>query len=80
VFDQLIKAGADLQSVSNDGQTLVHRAARSGNTQLVELLVTNGVKLDAKDKEGRTALDLVSAPGRGNNPEMAALLKKLAGG
>jgi ankyrin repeat protein len=80
VFDQLIKAGADLQAVSNDGQSLVHRAARSGNAQLVELLVKNGVKIDGKDKEGRTALDLVSAPGRGNNPEMAALLKKLAGG
>jgi hypothetical protein len=32
------------------------------------------------DKEGRTPFDLVAAPGRTSNPEIAALLKRLAGG
>lgn len=80
LLDLLIEKGADLAAVSNDGQTVIHRAARAGNTNLVEAFAKHGVKVDTKDKDGRTAYDLVSAPGRGNNPEMAALLKELAGG
>jgi ankyrin repeat protein len=79
MLDLLITKGADVAAVGNDGQTAIHRAARAGNTNLVEALVQKGVELDAKDREGRTALDLVAAPGRGNNPEMAAFLKSLAG-
>ena len=44
------------------------------------LLAERGARLDAVDKEGKTPLDLVAAPGRGNNPEIATLLQQLAGG
>jgi ankyrin repeat protein len=77
VLDQLLAAGADIAAVSNDGQSVVHRAARSGNGALIELLAQKGAKVDVKDKDGRTALDLARAPGRGNNPEIAALLERL---
>jgi ankyrin repeat protein len=80
VLEGLLKAGADLNAVSMDGQTPLHRAARSGNAKFISLLVERGARLDAKDKEGRTPFDIVANPGRGNNPEIAALLKKLAGG
>lgn len=79
LLDLLLAKGADLSAVANDGQSVIHRAARAGNTNLVEALAKKGAAVDAKDKEGRTAFDLVSAPGRGNNPEMAALLQSLAG-
>jgi ankyrin repeat protein len=47
---------------------------------LINALNERGARLDARDKEGRTPYDLVAAPGRGNNPEIAELLKDLAGG
>lgn len=79
-LDLLLQAGAELDAVADDGQSPLHRAARGGNAKLVTLLVERGARLDAVDNEGRTPFDLVSAPGRANNPEMAALLKQLAGG
>jgi uncharacterized protein len=79
-LDRLLRAGAEIEAAGADGQTPVHRAARGGNAKLIELLLERGARLDAKDKEGRTPYDLVAQPGRGNNPEMAALLKRLAGG
>jgi len=76
----LLKAGAEVSAASMDGQTPLHRAARSGNAKFITLLVEHGARLDAKDKEGRTPFDIAANPGRGGNPEIAALLKKLAGG
>jgi uncharacterized protein len=80
MLETLVAAGADINAVSKDGQTPVHRAARGGNGKFVTALFEHGARLDVKDKEGRTPYDIVSAPGRGNNPDVAALLKKLAGG
>ena len=76
----LLEAGADVNAVSKDGQTPLHRAARSANATFISVLFEHGARLDVKDKEGRTPLDVVANPGRSNNPEIAALLKKLAGG
>jgi ankyrin repeat protein len=80
VLDALLEAGASIEAAASDGQTPVHRAARGGNVSLINALLERGARLDARDKEGRTAYDVVAAPGRGNNPEIAALLKRLAGG
>jgi len=80
VLDALLAAGAELEGVAADGQTPLHRAARGGNAGLINALHERGARLDARDGEGRTAHDLVAAPGRGNNPEIAALLQRLAGG
>jgi ankyrin repeat protein len=80
VLDTLIEAGAEIEAVGMDGQTPMHRAARGGNASLINALLERGARLDARDTEGRTPYDLVAAPGRGNNPEIAALLKRLAAG
>lgn len=80
MLEALIAAGADVNAVTADKQTAVHRAARSANGRFITLLFEHGARLDAKDKDGHTAFDLAANPGRGNNPEIAALLKKLAGG
>jgi ankyrin repeat protein len=79
VLDALLAAGAELEAAAADGQTPLHRAARGGNASLIHALHERGAKLDARDKEGRTPYDLVAAPGRGNNPEIAALLQRLSG-
>jgi ankyrin repeat protein len=80
VLDTLIEAGAEIEAVGMDGQTPMHRAARGGNASLINALLERGARLDTRDNEGRTPYDLVAAPGRGNNPEIAALLKRLAAG
>jgi ankyrin repeat protein len=80
VLDTLLEAGAEIEAAAADGQTPMHRAARGGNASLINALNERGARLDARDKEGRTPYDLVAAPGRGNNPEIAELLKDLAGG
>jgi ankyrin repeat protein len=80
LFDLLIEAGADIEATSADGQSAMHRAAVSGNAGLIRLLFERGVPVEVVDKEGRTPRDLVEAPGRSNNPDIAALLKDLGGG
>jgi ankyrin repeat protein len=80
MLDLLLAAGADIEAAAADGQTPMHRAARGGNASLINALLERGARLDARDTGGRTPYDLVAAPGRGNNPEIAELLKRLAGG
>lgn len=79
ILDLLLAAGADIDAPNNDGQTPLHSAAQSGNAKLVERLVERGARLDATDSAGRTAFGIVSAPGRGQNAEIAELLQRLAG-
>jgi len=80
VLDALLEAGAELEAAGTDGQTPLHRAARGANASFINALFERGARLDARDKDGLTPYDLVAAPGRSNNPEIAALLKRLAGG
>jgi ankyrin repeat protein len=66
-------------------QTALHGAAERGYTAFVKFLVENGADLQAKDADGRTALDLargVGVPGvrtaaREPYPETVALLESL---
>lgn len=80
VLDLLLDAGADIEATSADGQTAMHRAARSGNASLIEQLFERGARLDVADADGHTPLDIVEMPGRSNNPDIADLLRRLAGG
>jgi ankyrin repeat protein len=69
-------------------QTALHGAAERGFTSFVKFLAENGADLQAKDANGRTALDLakgVGVPGvrqatREPFPETAALLESLTAG
>jgi ankyrin repeat protein len=82
-----LDAGADANAVNEAGQTALHFAVTSRDEAFVRLLAERGAKLDAKDKQGRTPLDVAmgvggGGRGRGGAPpparaEMAALLRQL---
>ncbi len=70
-------------------QTALHGAASHGFTSFVELLAKNGADLNAKDANGRTALDLAKGTGGGGGrggqtaetfPKTAAVLEALMSG
>jgi uncharacterized protein len=86
----LVAAGAGVNATRDNGQTALHGAAQFGWTQYAKYLAEAGAKLDVKDRNGATALDIAmgSAGGTGRagvagaetHPETAAALRALAGG
>jgi len=77
--------GVDVNAANAAGMTAVHYAAQAGLDSLVRELARHGARLDAKDKQARTPMDV--ALGVGNRgraggppalfPQTAALLKDL---
>ena len=53
-----LASGADLNAFNIKGQTVVHLAAGRGADKLVRFLAENGAKLDMKDRQGYTPLDI----------------------
>jgi ankyrin repeat protein len=80
----LLARHVDVNAANDAGQTALHFAALSMDS-VVELLVMNGANLEAKDRQGRTPLDMASGkggPGRAGaaavpRPSTIALLRKL---
>ena len=82
-------SGADIDAVNGNGQTALHLAVEQSDA-VVALLAKRGAKLDIKDQQGQTPLDVAlgDAPrGRGAGPApagtrvtTAALLRKLMDG
>jgi ankyrin repeat protein len=54
----LVEHGADVNAVGEFGWTPLHAAAYQGLTDVIELLVSKGAKLDTKDKLGQTPLSI----------------------
>jgi ankyrin repeat protein len=81
----LIESGADVNAVNDAGLTAVHYAAQAGLDSVVSLLAKHGARLDVKDKQGRTPVDValgVGGRGRAGGPapvyeHTAALLRRL---
>jgi ankyrin repeat protein len=79
-----VDAGVDINAVNDAGQTALHIAAQASDA-IVKYLAEHGANLDAKDKQGRTALDVAMGKGVrariGGEPTMrestAALLRQL---
>ena len=55
--------GLDLDAFNANGQTLLHVAVQRGNNSIVRYLAENGAKLDMKNKQGRTPMDLALGVG-----------------
>jgi ankyrin repeat protein len=54
-----LELGLDIQSANDAGTTVLHGAAMRGDTeQIVRFLVQNGARVEAKNKQGKTALDV----------------------
>jgi ankyrin repeat protein len=54
----LVEHGADVNAVGEFGWTPLHAASYQGLTEVIELLVSKGAKLDTKDKLGQTPLSI----------------------
>jgi len=62
----LLEAGVNINEKSDDGGTVLHKAAADqGDADLVELLMQSGVDVDAKNNSGKTALQLAEEKGQG---------------
>jgi len=86
--------GVDINAFNTTGTTAVHAAVQRGAQKVVRFLAEHGAKLDMKNKQGRTPLDIAmgvgatagrggAARGRGNagpSPAMADLLRSLMAG
>ena len=80
----LVARGADVNAVSDAGQTAMHFAAQASDS-IVKFLAESGARLDVKDKQGRTPLEMalgVGLRGRAGGPPIvrestAALLRQL---
>jgi ankyrin repeat protein len=60
----LLEAGVDANGVNDAGSTALHYAAEAGLNTVVTLLAEHGAQLEARDKQGRTPVDLALGVGR----------------
>jgi ankyrin repeat protein len=57
--------GVDINAFNTNGTTAVHSAVQRGAQQVVRYLAEHGAKLDMKNKQGRTPLDVAQGVGGG---------------
>jgi ankyrin repeat protein len=60
VAKYLISKGADVLVISQSGYTALHAASASGNPQVVELVISSNIDVNAKAKDGVTPLRLAA--------------------
>ncbi|MEO8256305.1 MAG: ankyrin repeat domain-containing protein [Acidobacteriota bacterium] len=60
-----VQHGVDINAFNSNGGTALHSAAARGANSLVTYLAEQGAKLDMKDKQGRTPLDVALGVGGG---------------
>jgi ankyrin repeat protein len=80
-----VDGGADVNAINPAGQTALHLAVAARGAPFVRFLIGRGARVDVKDKQGRTPLDVAlgaGGRGRGGEPpivrdDVVALLKQL---
>src|SRR5262249_13790804 len=84
----LVENDVDVNAFTTNGQTTMHNAAARGADAVIRYAAEKGARLDRKDKQGRTPLDIANgaAGGRGgasargggrSNESTAALIREL---
>ncbi|MCC6699655.1 MAG: ankyrin repeat domain-containing protein [Candidatus Hydrogenedentes bacterium] len=66
--------GAEQNPVTDSGETLMHRAARNGYPNIVRYLAERGMDINARDKSGKTPLDMAKSQ---NHPPVLSVLREL---
>jgi ankyrin repeat protein len=61
----LVEHGVDVNAFNSSGQTILHNAAGRGSTAIIQFAADQGARLDKKDKQGRTPLDIAQGNGGG---------------
>ncbi len=51
---RMLEAGQDINATNQAGETLLHRAVKAGNRDIVEYLLARGSNTSLKDREGKT--------------------------
>lgn len=74
----LVSLGGDVNEANTAGQTAVHGAAGISGHSIIGYLASQGANLDAKDKGGRTPIDVTHIIQR-PRPETEAVIRKLLG-
>jgi ankyrin repeat protein len=73
----LMARGVDINAVSDAGDTAVHGAVQRGANDVLRFLAAHGAKLDVKNTQGRTPLELAAS--KREHAVTAALLRQLLG-
>src|SRR6185295_17253836 len=76
----LVEHGVDVNAFNINGQTILHNAATRGSTAIVQYVADQGGRLDKKDKQGRTALDIAQGGGGGGGRGAAGAGARGGGG
>jgi uncharacterized protein len=78
-----VEKGLDVNAGTDRGETAVHGATNRGANTIIKYLAEHGAKLDLKNKQGFTALDIASGKGgfngapRDPKPATMVLLREL---
>jgi ankyrin repeat protein len=72
-FDFLVSQGGRVAQQALGGMTISMVAAFSGNMHILKAAIEGGVRLDAVDQKGKTALEFAK---QGNHPEAIAYLEE----
>jgi ankyrin repeat protein len=81
----LVASGADVNAVNDRGDTALHGAAARGADQIIQFLADHGAKLNIRNKQERTPLDVAMGVGGVANtggiahPTTVALIQRLSG-
>lgn len=71
----LISKGLDINAVNKENETVLFKAVRSGDEELVEFLLTLGINVNTQNKNSRTALAIAVNNGIENLKIIINLLK-----
>jgi ankyrin repeat protein len=76
-MELLLARGADINAVNDAGDTAVHGAVVRGSQTIIRFLAAHGARLDVRNKQGRTPLDVAGS--RRERAGTVALLRQLIG-